>query len=190
MLNEYITNTTYLASVNDKASVGQLFWTARKLYVLRQLYDNGQLETRLKGINTSPKVEKIIDHMDLLVEKNASMSDTGSSPNSVSEAGGEAAPKLVNFEDVNTDNPGFKDWLERESDQLAFKEGRFTKPELMELYREAHIMLNNGIVPCVLPENLQVSFEKWVLEEYIDLAMLVATPEAQRSKRKSFQASA
>jgi hypothetical protein len=60
----------------------------------------------------------------------------------------------------------------------------------MELYREAHIMLNNGIVPCVLPENLQVSFEKWVLEEYIDLAMLVATPEAQRSKRKSFQASA
>jgi hypothetical protein len=68
VLNEYITNTTYLASVNDKASVGKLFWTARKLYVLRQLYDNGQLEIRLKGLNTSPKVQKIIEHMDLLDE--------------------------------------------------------------------------------------------------------------------------
>ena len=31
VLNEYTTKTTYLASVNDKASVGQLFWTARTL---------------------------------------------------------------------------------------------------------------------------------------------------------------
>ena len=75
VLNEYTTNTTYLASVNDRASVGKLFWTARKLYVLRQLYDNGQLEIRLKGFNTSPKVQKIIERMDLLVEKNASLND-------------------------------------------------------------------------------------------------------------------
>jgi hypothetical protein len=190
VLNEYTTKTTYLASINDKANVGQLFWTARKLYVLRQLYDNDQLEIRLKGFNASPKVQEIIERMDLLVEKNASMPDAGSSPNSVSEAGGEAAPKLVNFEDVNTENPDFKVWLERRSDQPAFKEGRFTKPELMELYREAHIMLNNGTVPCVLPKNRQASFEQWVLKEYADLAMLVATPEAQRSERKSFQASA
>ena len=102
VVNEYITKTTYLASVNDKASVGQLFWTARKLYVLRQLYDNSQLEIRLKGFYTSPKVQKIIEHMDLLVEKNAPMSDASSSPNPVSEAGGEAAPKLVNFEDADS----------------------------------------------------------------------------------------
>jgi hypothetical protein len=189
VLNEYITNTTYLASVNDKANLGQLFWTARKLYVLRQLYDNGQLQIRLKGLSTSPKVQKVIEHMDLLLEKDVSMPDAGPSTNSVSEAGGEAAPKPVKFEDVNTDNPDFKVWLEQGSDQLAFKEGRFTKPELMELYREAHIMLNNGIVPCALPENRQVSFEKWVLKEYINLAMLIATPETQRSERKSFQAS-
>jgi hypothetical protein len=187
VLNEYITKIIYLASVNDKASFGQLFWTARKLYVLRRLYDHGQLEIRLKGLNASPKVQEIVERMDLLVEKYASMSDAGPSPNSVSEAGGEAAPKLVNFEDVNTDNPDFKIWLERGSDQLAFKEGRFTKPELMELYREAHIMLNNGIV---LPENRQMSFEQLVLKEYVDLAMLIATPRAQRSERKSFQASA
>jgi hypothetical protein len=72
VLNEYITNTTYLASVNDKASFGKLFWTARKLYVLRQLYDEGQLEIRLKGFNASTKVQKIIERMDLLVEKNLS----------------------------------------------------------------------------------------------------------------------
>jgi hypothetical protein len=182
VLNEYTTKTTYLASVNDQASVGQLFWAARKLYVLRQLYDRDQLEIRLKGFNASPKVQEIIERMDLLAEKNA--------PSSVFEAVDEAAPKPVNFEDVNTDNPGFKIWLERGSDQLAFKEGRFTKPELMELYREAHVMLNNGIVPFVLPENGQMNFEQWALKEYVDLAMLIATPEVQRSERKSFQASA
>ena len=90
ILNEYLTKITYLASVNDKGNVGQLFWTARKLYVLRQLYDNGQLEIRLKGFDISPKVQKIIERMDLLVEKDASMPDADSSPNSVSKADSEA----------------------------------------------------------------------------------------------------